>query len=273
MQSILPVLLGIAAGAAGLVILSFAIEALRSRPAPPQQLAWAPNIEIRYLQTNAGRIRYIKTGQGPTLVLLHTLRTQLDLFEKVVPDLAKDFTVYALDFPGHGYSDIPKARYDAAFFTRAVESFLDSLDLRGVTLAGVSIGASIGLIIASRGNPRVCRIVAINPYDYAKGRGLARSSWLARVLLVAARVPVLGETMMRLRSFPILKVIFDGGMSDPRRMPPRLLTEMYLVGNRPGHYRAFLSLIRNAESWELARKNYAKNTSVRLSDGCLPIAF
>jgi alpha-beta hydrolase superfamily lysophospholipase len=145
MQSILPVLLGIAAGAAGLIILSFAIEALRSRPAPPRQLAWVPDIEIQHLQTNAGRIRYIKTGQGPTLVLLRTLRTQLDLFEKVVPDLAKDFTVYALDFPGHGYSDIPQARYDAAFFTRAAESFLDSLDLCGVTLAGFRSARPSGL--------------------------------------------------------------------------------------------------------------------------------
>jgi hypothetical protein len=107
MQSILPILLSIAAGAAGLIILSFAIEALRSRPAPPRQLVWTPDIKIQYLQTNAGRIRYVKTGEGPTLVLLHTLRTQLDLFEKVVPDLAKDFTVYALDFPRRGYTDYP----------------------------------------------------------------------------------------------------------------------------------------------------------------------
>jgi pimeloyl-ACP methyl ester carboxylesterase len=257
LQSMLPVLLGIAAGATGLVVLSFVIEALRSRPTHPRQLPWAPNIEIEYLQTNTGRIRYIKTGQGPRLLLLHTLRTQLDLFEKLVPRLAKDFTVYALDFPGHGYSHIPRGSYDAAFFTSAVESFLDALNLRDVTLAGVSIGASTGLILASRGNPRVLKVVAINPYDYAKGRGLARSSWLARVLLAAARVPVLGDTVMRLRSFPVIKAVFDGGMADPRRMPPRLLKEMYLVGNRPGHYRAFLSLLRNSESWERATKGYA----------------
>jgi hypothetical protein len=35
------------------------------------------------------------------LVLLHTLRTQLDLFEKVVPELSKHSTVYAVDYPGH----------------------------------------------------------------------------------------------------------------------------------------------------------------------------
>jgi hypothetical protein len=44
-------------------------------------------------------IRHIKTGRGPNLVLLHTLRTQLDIFEKLMPLLAERFTVYALDYP------------------------------------------------------------------------------------------------------------------------------------------------------------------------------
>ena len=34
--------------------------------------------------------------------------------------------------------------------------------------------------------------------------------------------------------------------------------EMYFVGNRPGHYRAFLNLLRNAESREIATKNYRR---------------
>ena len=93
------------------------------------QAALGPNIPIEYVEVGGNKLRYIKTGKGPTLVLLHTLRTQLDLFEKLVPELAKHFTVYALDYPGHGYSDIPKARYDAAFFADAVEGFLAKLDL------------------------------------------------------------------------------------------------------------------------------------------------
>jgi hypothetical protein len=31
---------------------------------------------------------------------------------------------------------------------------------------------------------------------------------------------------------------------------------MYEVGNRPGHYRAFISLLRNAASWQTATKVY-----------------
>ena len=125
----------------GLWSVSYIVEALRPVPPTPTTLRWAPEIPIRSVEIPGARLRYIVAGQGPTLVLLHTLRTQLDLFEQVVPELARSFTVYAPDLPGHGFSDIPPARYDAAFFAGAIAGFLDALDLRAVTLAGVSIGA------------------------------------------------------------------------------------------------------------------------------------
>jgi pimeloyl-ACP methyl ester carboxylesterase len=128
----------------GLWLLSHIIEALRQIPKTPAALHWAPEIPINYVDVGGTKLRYIKSGVGPVVVLLHTLRTQLDLFEKVVPELSKRFTVYALDYPGHGYSDIPYARYDAAFFTEAVEGFLDKLDLHEITLAMHSTVGSSG---------------------------------------------------------------------------------------------------------------------------------
>jgi pimeloyl-ACP methyl ester carboxylesterase len=127
-----------------------------------------------------------------------------------------------------------------------------------VTLAGVSIGGSIALILASRRNPRVARIIAINPYDYAKGRGMARSSIFGRFITYASLLPLIGETVMRLRNSFIMRQVLNGGVADAKSIPPALLQEMYLVGNRPGHYRAFLSLLRNSPSWEEATKNYGR---------------
>jgi pimeloyl-ACP methyl ester carboxylesterase len=257
-NSILFALLVFAAVGVAVWLVSLLVEALRPKPVAPAKLRWAPSIPIQAIEIGGNRLRYIKTGNGPVLVLLHTLRTQLDLFEKIVPELSKHFTVYALDYPGHGYSDIPNARYDATFFVKAVEGFLDKLDLRDVTLAGVSIGGSIALIIASRRNPRVVRVVAINPYDYAKGRGMARSSLAGWLVTYTALVPVIGEIVMRLRNFIIMKAVLNGGVADPKSIPPALMKEMYLVGNRPGHYRGFLSLLRAAESWEAATKDYGR---------------
>jgi pimeloyl-ACP methyl ester carboxylesterase len=254
----------VVASVAAVVVASFVVEALRLIPTAPQKLTWAPAIPIQYVDARGTRLRYIKAGSGPNLVLLHTLRTQLDLFEKVVPDLAKDFTVWALDYPGHGYSGIPQARYDADFFVHSVEGFLDVLDLRDVTLCGVSIGGAIALIAAGRRNERLARVIAINPYDYAKGRGMTRSSLLGWMITVASEIPFLGETVMRLRNFIIMKAVLRGGVADPASIRPALMNEMYEVGNRSGHYRAFISLLRNAASWEAATAIY-RNINVPVS--------
>jgi pimeloyl-ACP methyl ester carboxylesterase len=258
MSAALTALLIFIAVGAGVWLVSLVVERLRPVPREPQRLRWDPDLPIEHIDIGGTTLRYIKAGIGPNLVLLHTLRTQLDLFEKVIPELSRHFTIYALDYPGHGYSGIPRARYDAAFFTEAVEGFLDTLDLRDVTLAGVSIGASIALIVAARRNPRVVRVVAINPYDYDKGRGMTRSSPFGAIVTYASLLPVIGETVMRLRNFLIMRSVLNGGVADAGSIPPALLREMYLVGNRPGHYRGFLSLLRNAETWEVATKDYGR---------------
>jgi pimeloyl-ACP methyl ester carboxylesterase len=242
----------------GLWLVSHLIEALRPPPEMPAALRWAPEIPIRYTDVSGIKLRFIKTGEGPTLVLLHTLRTQLDLFERMIPELSRHFTVYAVDYPGHGWSDIPDARYDSLLFAGAIEDFLHKLDLREVTLAGVSIGGVIPPMIAARHNPRVVRVISVNPYDYAGGLGLARSSLFGFATTYAALVPVLGETFMRLRSFPIMRPILQGGVADAASIPPALMTALYETGNRPRHYRAFISLLRNARSWEQAREDYGR---------------
>lgn len=237
-------------------LVSFVVEALRPVPQAPAAMPWDSGLRPEYVTVNGARLRYVKSGQGPVLVLLHTLRTQLDLFHKVIPELSRDFTVYALEYPGHGYSDIVDGAYDAEFFVKHVIGFLDVLDLKEVTLSGVSIGASISVIVAARRNPRVARIIPINPYDYYQGKGLARSSALGRFIATVSVIPLLGETVMRQRNFVIMKAVLSGGVSDPASISPAVMKEMYLVGNRRGHYRAFLKLLRNSASWVQARSEY-----------------
>lgn len=250
------VFLIVVAAGVGTVLVSLLVEVLRPEPAVPVKLTWAPEIPIQYLNVNGMRLRYIQTGQGPNLVLLHTLRTQLDLFQGVIPRLSQRFTVYALDYPGHGYSDIPEADYEPRLFVDAVTGFLEQMNIGQAVVAGVSIGGVIPLLMVARGNARIRRVISINPYDYAGGRGLARGNLVARVLVTCARIPVLGETFLRLRNPPVEFLVFRGGVGEARAFPRALLEEMYRVGNRRGHYRAFLNLLRNGAKWEEARSSY-----------------
>ena len=249
------------ASLAGVVVLSLAVEALRPRPAPPKTLYWDSSTSIRYSVVNGLRIRHIKTGRGPNLVLLHTLRTQLDIFEKLIPLLAEQFTVHALDYPGHGFSAIPHTSYRPELFVTTVEAFLDHADITDATLVGVSIGGTIPLLIAAKRNPRVKKVVAINPYDYAKGMGMTRGNLVAKLVFTFAKVPVLGETAMRLRNPVVERKIMEGGVRDPAALTPGFLAQVVASGARAGHYRAFLNLIRHAYLWEDARQVYGKIAS------------
>ena len=240
------------------VLVSYVVEWLRTPPAPPTLLNWAPEIAIRYVNVNGVTLRYVKVGQGPPLVLLHTLRTQLDMFQKVIPALGQHFEVYALDYPGHGFSDIPKVEYTAEFFIDSVAGFLERVNVKRATILGESIGGTIALALATRHNPRVERVIAVNPYDYDGGRGLRRSSGLANLVFGLNDVPVVGATVTRLRQYNIFERIMEGGVAHKDALPPALLREMYEVGNRPGHSRAFMSLVAHWADWEKARVEYPK---------------
>lgn len=240
------------------VVVSYVVEAMRSAPATPTRLSWAPEVPIKYVKINGINLRYVDVGEGPPLVLLHTLRTQLDMFQKVIPELSKYFRVYALDYPGHGFSDIPTVEYTPEFFTDVVARFLEQLNIQDAIVAGESIGGSISLVLAARHNPRVKQVIAINAYDYDAGRGIMRGSPVAKLLFSLNNVPILGSTFWRLRQYPVFKLIMEGGVVQNDALPSALLREMHEVGNRPHHYRAFMSLVRHFVGWEDARANYAK---------------
>lgn len=242
------------------VFISMLMEALRKTPKTPETLYWDKSLDIQYIDLKDSKLRYIKTGHGPNLVLLHTLRTQLDIFEKVIPELSKTFTIYALDYPGHGFSSIPKTDYEPELFVNSVEQFMTALDIKDATLAGISIGGSIPLLIAAKQNQRVKNVVAINPYDYYKGRGVTRANIVAWLVFTLARLPILGETFMRFRNPIIEKLILQGGVFESSALTSGFLKQVWESGIRKGHYRALINLIRNAHKWEQARAAYSNIT-------------
>lgn len=238
------------------VLLSMVVESLRRPPEKPVKLYWDDSIPILYTDIDGVKIRYIKTGTGPDLVLLHTIRSQLDLFEKVIPDLSRNFTVYALDYPGHGFSDTPDVDYDPDMFSGNVEKWLDKLDINNAILSGISIGGVIPLLLASKHNPRIKGVVSFNPYDYNKGLGVRRGNMLAWIIVTSALVPVLGETVMRFRIKLVEKIIFQGGVTRNDALTRGFVDAFYHAGDQHGRYRALINLFRNGEKWELAHDAY-----------------
>lgn len=204
-------------------------------------------------------LRYTKSGEGPPLVLLHTIRTQLEYFRDLVPLLARLFTVYAVDLPGHGHSPIDRsAPYDEPYMRQAVVGFLNALDLRDVTIAGESIGAALALTAAAEIPERIRAVYAFNTYDYETrfGDGIRRGNWFANFIISGLQVPVFGAIGGALENRMVLKKIMGGGYADPRKLPPDLLAEFDRVSRRP-HYRSMArKVLFGWRSWSKARELY-----------------
>ena len=163
-----------------------------------------------FTRSDGSRLRYFTAGSGPVLVLMHTIRTQLDYFHRVIPQLWDSFTVYALDLPGMGWSDIvPGAYYEEPDLRAAVVEFVTGLDLHDVTLAGESLGGALSLQASIDLKDRVARVVAFNSYDYPSG--LERGNLFARFIISNIRMPGLGPVFAAMENRAIMTRIMRGG--------------------------------------------------------------
>ncbi len=212
--------------------------------------------EVKFFRRSDGsRLRYFTTGTGPPLVLVHTVRTQLDYFQRIIPALWDEFTIYAVDLPGMGWSDIvPGARYGEPELRSAVVEFIRMLDLHEVTLAGESMGAAIALLAATELKDNVRNVIAFNAYDYPSG--LERGNWFARLIGTAVRLPVSGPIFARMESRPILRAVLRGGFADRNNLPEDLLGELRRSGRRRGYPTVARAIMRNLNGFVDARGRY-----------------
>jgi pimeloyl-ACP methyl ester carboxylesterase len=207
-----------------------------------------------------GRLRFLTGGSGPPLVLLHTVRTQAEHFRHLIPLVRQRYTVYALDLPGMGYSQIVSgASYEEPAMRAAVGRLLTQLDLRDVTLLGESMGAVLALTTAADLPDRVRRVVAVNPYDYAGG--IARSGLLARLIVTGVIAPGVGPVLARQEPRPVMRAILTGGLHDRAALREDYLDELLAVGRRPGYSTVARAVYRNLPSMVAARARYPEVTA------------
>jgi pimeloyl-ACP methyl ester carboxylesterase len=207
-----------------------------------------------------GRLRYLTGGTGSPLVMLHTVRTQAEHFRHLIPLVRERYTVYALDLPGMGYSQIvPGASYEEPAMRAAVKRLITQLDLRDVTLLGESMGAVLALTTAADLPERVRRVLAINAYDYAGG--IARSGLLARLIVTAVLAPGVGRLFARLEPKPIMRAVLSGGVVDTTALRADYVDELLEVGRRPGYPSVARAVYANLPSLVAARSRYPEVTA------------
>ena len=91
-----------------------------------------------------------RTGAGAPLVLLHGLGSSRHAWDPVIPALAEQFEVLAVDLPGFGDSEPlpPPVEPTPAALAAAVAGLLDDLGITAPHIAGNSLGGWVALELA-----------------------------------------------------------------------------------------------------------------------------
>ena len=120
-----------------------------------------------YVEVAGLRMHYVEEGPAGAnpVLMLHGEPSWCYLYRKMIPPVASAGSrVVAPDLIGFGRSDklLNKADYSYQFHVDMVAGFIESLDLRNITLYGQDWGGLIGLRVAAEHPERFAGIIAAN---------------------------------------------------------------------------------------------------------------
>jgi pimeloyl-ACP methyl ester carboxylesterase len=107
------------------------------------------------------RIDMIERGSGRPLLFLHA-ENGIEAAAAAIDELAEAAHVIAPTHPGFGRSELPHGMRSVDDLSYFYLDLLDQLDIRGVTIVGVSFGAWLAAEIAVKSTARLSRLVMAN---------------------------------------------------------------------------------------------------------------
>jgi pimeloyl-ACP methyl ester carboxylesterase len=120
-----------------------------------------------FVEVDGVNVNYIERGAGEYLVLIHGFASSVRTWQDVIPELARNYHVVALDLKGFGHTEKPLqsdySTYGLSEFTRRT---MDLLGIEQATLIGNSLGGAISLHLAANHPERVQRMVLIDAAAY-----------------------------------------------------------------------------------------------------------
>jgi pimeloyl-ACP methyl ester carboxylesterase len=138
-----------------------------STPEGPGSVFGAPNLPAgftdtftsRYVDTGELRLHAVTGGDGPPLLLIHGWPQTWYAWRMLMPTLARDFSVIAVDQRGIGLSGKPQDGYDTGTLARDLVALMDALGHRRFALYGTDVGMPIAYALAADHPDRVDRLV------------------------------------------------------------------------------------------------------------------
>ncbi len=127
-----------------------------------------PNHEVsQFIEIDRMRWHVQKAGSGPCVLLLHGTGATTHSFRDIFNNFSKDFTVMALDLPGHGFSSrLNGGRPTLERVSAGIAKLLEHENFSPDVIVGHSAGAAIAVELASKHVCGTKGIVSINGAFY-----------------------------------------------------------------------------------------------------------
>ncbi len=193
-------------------------------------------LEPRYVDAAGWRIRYVRAGKGPPVVLLHGFASSLYTWSEVLPELAREHDVVAFDFPAHGGSEV-RASLSAEDLVRVTLALADGLGVERFDLVGHSLGGAVACVAAAQRPAQVRRLALID----AAGFNLAPDDRPA-ILRALSVLPAGAMDRLPLRR-PVIALGLRQVFNDDTRLTSERVDEYVAPLLRPGTSAALRSLL------------------------------
>ncbi|GEC77953.1 alpha/beta fold hydrolase [Flavobacterium aquatile] len=111
-----------------------------------------PPINFKHATANVNgvNIHYVIGGKGEPLVLVHGFGQNWYMWNRLLPELSKHFTVIAPDLRGVGESDKPATGYDKKTMAIDIHELVKKLGYNKINLAGHDIGLMVAYAYAAQ---------------------------------------------------------------------------------------------------------------------------
>src|SRR6476661_9951993 len=115
----------------------------------PLPAGFSETFESRYVDAGEVRLHAVIGGEGPTLLLVHGWPETWYAWRLLMPALARDFEVIAVDQRGIGLSDKPENGYDTATLASDLVGLMDALGHERFAMVGFDTGMPIAYALAA----------------------------------------------------------------------------------------------------------------------------
>jgi pimeloyl-ACP methyl ester carboxylesterase len=137
-------------------------------------------IQSRFANVNGTRLHYLAAGKGDPVVLLHGYAETSHMWLPLMPKLAANHTVIAVDLRGAGQSATPADGYTKAAMAQDIHALTQKLGFERIRIVGHDIGLMVAYAFAAQYPSEVDRIVLMDAF--LPGVGKWRDVWLMRDL-------------------------------------------------------------------------------------------